>query len=292
MKISVSPGTYVLAVSGGVDSMVLLDVLAKQPKLNLVVAHYDHGIRPDSDEDKQLVQQTAQKLGLPFVFDQGNLGKDAGEAVAREARYKFLNKVKQASNAKAIITAHHQDDVIETAIINLMRGTNRKGLTSLQNTEGLVRPLLKIPKSEIIKYAKANNIVWHEDSTNQDEAYLRNYIRRQIVPKLSAAQKTQLLGHIDKLSQLNKDIDSILAKQLKAQDSLDRHWFVMLDHAIARDVLATWLKDKGIKDLDKKRLEILVRAAKTYQSGKMADVDKNYILEVKADKLALSARER
>lgn len=292
MKIDISPGTYLVAVSGGVDSMVLLDILSNKPKLKLIVAHFEHGIRPDSSEDKLLVENVANKLGLPFVFDEGNLGPGASEATAREARYKFLNKVKKVSGAKAIITAHHQDDVIETAIINLMRGTNRKGLSSLQSSQDIMRPLLKITKKEILDYATANKITWHEDSTNTDESYLRNYVRRQIVPKLSIKQKTQLLNHIDKVGQLNKDIDEIITQQLNGQTKIDRHWFVMLNHLVARDVMATWLKEQGVKDLDKKRLELLVKAAKTYQSGKITDVDKMYIMEVNTDNLALSIRER
>lgn len=292
MKIDISPGTYLVAVSGGVDSMVLLDILSNKPKLKLIVAHFEHGIRPDSSEDKLLVENVANKLGLPFVFDEGNLGPGASEATAREARYKFLNKVKKVSGAKAIITAHHQDDVIETAIINLMRGTNRKGLSSLQSSQDIMRPLLKITKKEILDYATANKITWHEDSTNTDESYLRNYVRRQIVPKLSIKQKTQLLNHIDKVGQLNKDIDEIITQQLNGRTKIDRHWFVMLDHLVARDVMATWLKEQGVKDLDKKRLELLVKAAKTYQSGKITDVDKMYIMEVNTDNLALSIRER
>src|SRR5437764_343012 len=125
------PGKYVVAVSGGVDSVALLDMLARSDDLKLVVAHFDHGIRKDSAKDRKFVEDLAKNYDLPFVYEEGHLGSGTSEAVARGARYDFLHRVKKSHGAQAIITAHHQDDVLETAIINLLRGTGRKGLTSL-----------------------------------------------------------------------------------------------------------------------------------------------------------------
>ena len=150
VNVGQEPGKYVVAVSGGVDSVALLHLLLEanderrtmndedspssvlRPPFRFVVAHFDHGIRKDSAEDRKLVQAMAQKIrGLPFVYDEGRLGPRASEATARLARYTFLRRVLQASGARAIVTAHHQDDLLETAIINLLRGTGRKGLTAL-----------------------------------------------------------------------------------------------------------------------------------------------------------------
>src|SRR6185369_2891937 len=122
MQLKVRPGKYVVAVSGGVDSMVLLELLRQKPKLELIVAHFDHGIRPESGEDRKLVQRIAKHYELPFVYVEGHLGASASEALAREARYAFLRKVQAEQGAEAIITAHHQDDMLETAIMDLMRG--------------------------------------------------------------------------------------------------------------------------------------------------------------------------
>ncbi len=286
MEINIEPGTYVVAVSGGVDSMVLLNILSKMPRLKLIVAHYDHGIRPDSNIDRELVQTTAANLGLPFVFDQGNLGPNTSEAHARESRYNFLRKVKDASGAKAIITAHQEDDLIETAIINMLRGTNRHGLSALKNQPDILRPLLTIPKAKILEYANEHKIEWREDPTNEDEVYLRNYVRKNILPRFSLVERQKMLAHIDKLSELNKEIDAVIEAQISTKE-LDRHWFTLLDHAVARDVMASWLRHHGVKDLDKKRLEILVRAAKTYKPGKQIVVDKSHKIEVNDTKLAL-----
>lgn len=287
MKIELEPGTYIVAVSGGVDSMVMLNMLSKMPGQILIVAHFDHGIRSDSELDRELVQKIAAGYNLPFVFDEGRLGAKASEATARDARYNFLNKVAESAGADAILTAHHQDDMLETAVINMLRGTGRKGLTSLKSSAKLMRPLLKFSKPEIIKYAQDNKLKWREDKTNQDTSYLRNYVRHKILPEFSASQKQQLLDHIDKLSDLNSEIDDLIEGLVGQQTELDRQWFISLDHKVALDVMASWLRSQNVKNFDKKRLEILVRAAKTYSSGKQVDIDKDNKLVVSKENLAL-----
>lgn len=294
MKITVEPGTYVVAVSGGVDSMVLLDILVQQSGLQLVVAHYDHGIRVDAVKDRRLVQQTAKRYNVPFVYDEGRLGANVSEAMARQARYQFLQKVQRAAKARAIITAHHQDDMLETAIINVIRGTGRRGLSALGSREQIVRPLLHITKQQIRRYAQSHTINWHEDSTNQDEKYLRNYIRHKILNKLSKHEQDSLLKHITTAKQLNTQIDQLLAQQLDMQPArhkLDRQWFVGLSHAVAREVMASWLRSQDI-GFDSKRLERLVIAAKTYPSGKQTDVTKKVTLKVTTRYLALEGLDR
>ncbi len=111
-------------------------------------------------------------------------------------RYDFLEEVRRHYNAQAIITAHHQDDVIETALLNLLRGTGRKGLSSLRSSDTIIRPLLAIPKQVIREYAETNTIEWHEDSTNKDDRYLRNFVRHQMVPRLTVSQKEYLLKEL------------------------------------------------------------------------------------------------
>lgn len=290
MHTRLSPGTYVVAVSGGVDSVVLLDLLQKQPDLKLVVAHYDHGIRPDSDQDKRLVKERAEYYGLPFVSRQGHLGADASEALARRERYKFLHEVRKAADAKAVVTAHHQDDVVETAVMNLLRGTGRRGLSSLRSTDVIVRPLLRRNKEEIKAYALSRNLPWREDSTNTDLAYRRNYIRHVILPKLSHQQKQALLELIHKAHDLNDEIEAQLINHLHVRlhdDQLERKWFIQLSHNVAREVIYAWLRRHRIKDIDARRLELIVVAAKAYHPGRRIDVDVRHVLWVQRDYLAL-----
>jgi tRNA(Ile)-lysidine synthetase-like protein len=294
MNIWIEPGSYVLAVSGGLDSMVLLDLLARQPGLKLTVAHYDHGIREDSAKDRLLVQETARRHGLPFVYDQGNLGATASEAAARDARYAFLYKVQKMVDANAVITAHHQDDLLETAVINILRGTGRRGLSSLKSGH-VLRPLLHLDKQTLIGYAKQRNIGWREDSTNADTKYLRNYVRQKLLPRFSESEKAQFLSHIEKTAELNREIDEALINHLHmhpSHDALDRHWFIMLPHAVALELLASWLREHGVRDFNKKLLQEILVSAKTLHPGKQIDVNKDYIITVTADTLALIHRDR
>lgn len=283
MQITVEPGKYVVAVSGGVDSMVLLDLLSKQSSLELIVAHFEHGIREDSDEDRKLVQEAAQSYGLPFVSEHGKLGPNVSEAEARTARYGFLREVMRMYHTDAIITAHHQDDLVETAVINMIRGTGRKGLSSLSSQKDLIRPLLHIAKADILSYAKEHNIIWHEDSTNQNEAYLRNYVRRTILPKLGDEGRQRLLALIEKAEEHNPTIDDLLLSDIKAHETsegLSRHWFIMLPHAVACEAMATWLRQNDIREFDSKAIDRLVVAAKVAIPGKQVDINAGCYLKV------------
>lgn len=286
---------YVVAVSGGVDSVALLDILHKQGDLRLIVAHFDHGIREGSAEDRHFVEQLAATYNIPFTFDEGHLGAGASEAKARDARYAFLRRVKEASGAAAIVTAHHEDDVFETAVLNLLRGTGRKGLSSLKSTDEIYRPLLATPKANLVSYAHANGLEWREDSTNASDDYLRNYIRHNILPKFDPAARAQLRELITQAHEKNIEIDSLLAEQLHLQpsfDVLDRHWFIMLPHVVAKEIVAAWLRSRGITAFDKTLLERAVVAAKMYASGKQIDINARYKILVGRDDLALVPRDR
>jgi len=293
MSIRVPAGKYVVAVSGGVDSMVLLDVLRQKPKLDLIVAHFDHGIRPNSADDRKLVQRIAKMYGLPFVFAKGNLGPKAGEAIARETRYAFLRRVRDEHGARAIITAHHQDDMLETAILNLLRGTGRLGLSSLKTRKDLVRPMLDWTKKDVRRYAEEHDLVWAEDSTNDDDNYLRNYIRHHILSRFTKTGRESLLRHIKQTSKINDEIDELLNKDLTdqpAKDELSRHWYLQLPYAIATEMMAAWLRRNGVVQFDRSLIERLVVAAKTASPGKLADVNATFMVQFTKDAIKLVNR--
>lgn len=294
-SIAVPAGTYVVAVSGGVDSMVLLDLVRQQLDLKLVVAHYDHGIRHDSRLDREIVQATAKKLGIPFVYHEGKLGVDASEEAARKARYDFLHSVRKASGAGAVLTAHHHDDVLETAIINMLRGTNRKGLSSLQSTQSIHRPLLHLQKQHLKQYAQDQGLVWREDSTNQDTRYLRNYVRHKILPQFEPHHKQQLVDIVKTVGSINDELEKQLTHYLHVQPALDklsRLEFMRLPHVVAREVIAAFLRRHGIRDFDQKTLERLVVAAKTHAPGKSVDIVNGYKLSIGKANLALVPPDR
>lgn len=274
MEVSLDPGKYIMAVSGGVDSVVLLNVLSKQTGLELVIAHFDHGIRPDSVQDLEFVRSLAHELGLSFVSESVVLGPTASEATARTARYKFLREVMKQESAKAIVTAHHEDDLIETILINVMRGTGRKGLSPLHHSPDVERPLLNISKQEILKYAQINNLTWREDSTNQDPKYLRNYLRLSVLPKLKPDDRKKMLALARSTAENNKEMDETLSIMLQAQGQheISRTWFASLPYNVSSEVLSHWLRQHDI-GFDNKTIKRLVASLKTLPSGSRAQIN-------------------
>lgn len=275
MDVKLPKGTYVLAVSGGVDSMVLLDILRRQTGIKLVVAHFNHGIRDDSDKDEALVADVARKHRLDFEVGYGQLGRKTSEDDARQARYKFLHSVKKKYEANAIITAHHQDDYLETAMINLLRGTDRKGLIAISSNQRVMRPLLQHPKSAIKSYAKKHKVKWREDSSNQKQFYLRNYIRLHLIPKLDEASKANLLNNIDNVAKISQELDELIAtlsQSMIKNNLLYRDKFSLLPHRIGRELLAGWLRNNGIRAFDRHIIERLAVAVKTAPAGTRHDI--------------------
>lgn len=276
---------FVVAVSGGVDSVVLLDKLAKHSKTEkddstpidyvppiYVVAHFDHGIRSDSGADALFVRELAEKYGLVYELGEGHLNSDVSEADAREVRYAFLRSTMQKYKAQKIITAHHQDDLLETMVINILRGTGPRGLAPMSSYDDILRPLLNKRKSELVEYAKNENLQWREDSTNLDEKYLRNYVRSNIMPKLEPAR--------DKLLEINKQIENIyneldlrITGFLPKQNMMLRTQFVTLEYSIEKEIMRAWLIRCGIKEIDSQLINRLVIASKTLPLGKKIDVN-------------------
>lgn len=266
--------------------MTLLHLLVKQANssqlraksstssVELVVAHFNHGIRPDSAEDEKLVARAAKKYNLPFEVGYGNLGQNASEDVARAARYKFLETVAKKHRAKGIITAHHQDDLIETAFINILRGTGRTGLSSIRNSK-IYRPLLDIPKKEILAYAKSNKIQWREDETNSDTIYLRNYIRQKITKNLDVEKRQKIISNLDKVAKINKIINQEIATLSQNRQELDRQEFIMLPSEVSDELLIHWLRTNNLKDFNRKTITRLSTAIKTAKAGTRHKVIKN-----------------
>jgi len=183
----------IVAVSGGVDSVCLLDLILKESGLNpknIIVAHFDHGIRSDSSEDAALVEKLAKQRGLKFELATADLsGIQAGlEEKAREHRYNFLEIIRDLHKADWVLTAHHADDQAETIMMKFLKGTFLKGLRGIlprDENRKLYRPLLRVSKSELYEYAAKNNLEFREDSTNSDTKYERNKMRNEILPFLN-----------------------------------------------------------------------------------------------------------
>jgi tRNA(Ile)-lysidine synthase len=295
MKLDVPTGKYVLAVSGGVDSMVLLDLLNRQNGVELIIAHFNHGIRKDSGKDQELVRKIAKKHSLPIEIGHGVLGPSASEEKARNARYEFLKTVQKKYGAHKIVTAHHQDDLIETAILNILRGTGRRGLSSMANNPDILRPMLRITKEEILKYANQHNLLWNEDATNQDTEYLRNYVRLKLIPKLTDQQKQLFLQKIDTASEsnivINQEIE-ILSQNIAKNNKIDRSFFTSLPVDMADEVMMQLLRSNGLGEFDRKSIQRLTIATRTSKAGSRIDVNGGAYLELTGSKAHLNVSEK
>lgn len=268
---------YIVAVSGGVDSVVLLDMLVKK-KLDfdgeLIVAHFDHGIRTDSAADTAFVRELAAGLGLAFETKREELGAGASEELARDRRYAFLRTVAHQYDA-VILTAHHTDDIAETIAINLSRGTGWRGLAVL-DSPGIMRPLLEMRKNELLDYARENNLQWREDSTNQDEVYLRNRLRKKL--KNSSSDDTFLLcGYRKRQVALKRFIDQE-THQLIGDAPYSRYLFVMVPERVALELLrAVFVREADSSPTIPQRRRALL-AIKTYAAGSRYEVAKGVTL--------------
>ncbi|HEX3798477.1 MAG TPA: tRNA lysidine(34) synthetase TilS [Verrucomicrobiae bacterium] len=202
-KLFVRGEEILVAVSGGLDSMVLLHVLARlalAQKWKLAVAHFNHQLRGrSSDADEKLVRNTAKKLKFPFVAERGNVKKWAREKklslemAARELRHDFLARSAADLKFKKIALAHHADDQVELFFVRLLRGAGGDGMAGMKwlspsskdKNIFLARPLLDLPKATLAAYAKEQRIAFREDATNAQIEIQRNHLRHELLPWLA-----------------------------------------------------------------------------------------------------------
>ncbi len=187
--------TIILAVSGGVDSMVLFDMIKNiHPREKIIVAHFDHMLRWwYSDGDRELVASICKRENIIFEvkkMDIGTMAKNEKmnlESLARRERYAFLEIVREKYIAKYILTAHHAVDQTETVIGNMIKWAKVRWLSGMSIVSSyILRPLLSVTKSDILTYAREHQIEYREDSTNTDTTYDRNHIRHDIIPVLES----------------------------------------------------------------------------------------------------------
>lgn len=238
-----------LAVSGGVDSMVML-ALAAEAGYRIGVAHCNFSLRgAESDEDEVLVSETAARYGVPCYnrrFDTKAEMERTGESMemaARRLRYAWFEELCATEGYTAVAVAHQADDSIETFFINLLRGTGLRGLTGITRQRGrIVRPLLFATRKEIVEYAVANRIAYREDSSNRSTKYLRNKIRLGLVPRIREInpQFTALMGrNIGRLSEaqhfIGSAIEKIRSEAVSTVNGVDRIALDRIDAAFPRD---------------------------------------------------------
>jgi tRNA(Ile)-lysidine synthetase-like protein len=261
---------FIVAVSGGIDSVVLLHMLVESKEHELIVAHFDHGIRPDSESDARFVQVLAESYHLPFVIKREELGAGASEELARTRRYAFLRS--EGEKHKAIImTAHHADDVIETIAINLIRGTGWRGV-GVFGMPGLVRPSLRLTKEKIRAYARVMRLEWVEDDTNESTKYLRNKVRKALAVNVSLEEKQAVLGIWKQQRDLRREIEAILGEYVQSNGEYERHYLIQIDSRVACEFLRTAIFARTGVSPTRPQLERVLLAVKTARAGTLFEI--------------------
>ncbi len=244
-------GTYIVAVSGGRDSVALLDLLHRlQEKWGwkLIVAHLDHAQRASSTEDAAFVGALADTYGYKYLL--GVLPRSGqSEGALRQARYSWLEEVRRESGANKIITAHHKNDRLETAAWHAIRGADRVGLASLGlGRDIVVRPLIGFGRGDLITYAASRDLQWREDETNNDRSFTRNLIRHELIhfaPTQDAYYHNNLANWINHLDDINSRIDrkldhvlSEISDEISGGYELDRAKFLRLSPLVQLNLLS------------------------------------------------------
>jgi tRNA(Ile)-lysidine synthase len=210
-----NPGDLcIVAVSGGADSVCLLDILNELKAalgIKLVVAHFDHGLREGEDEaETRFVRKLASSMNLPFESEKATSLKDwssgSVEEKARDARYRFLESLREGLSAQKIAIGHHLNDQAETVLMRLLRGSGSSGLAGIPpfRDKTIIRPLIDTKKEEIESYLKARDLAYMDDSSNLQTDYLRNRIRLELLPSLLEYQP-RLIEHLGRLADILRD---------------------------------------------------------------------------------------
>ena len=231
VNLNIENKKIILALSGGIDSMALADMLL-QAKADFVVAHCNFHLRgEESDGDEQFVRDYASRNGLTIYvkqFETEAYAKDHGisiEMAARELRYAWFEELRQQLGYDYIAVAHHADDQLETFFINLLRGAGIRGLKGMQPVNGhIIRPLLDVPRAEIQQYAEEHQLQWREDHTNAETLYLRNKIRHELLPVIDGISKEGRASILKSMSHLASENE--LYRELVKEK---------LDHVIASE---------------------------------------------------------
>lgn len=268
--------SFILAVSGGLDSMVLLSVLHKlKPKAQMIVAHFHHGesasadVQTYRDQAMQMVKAKAEAYGLEF-FSGKSLEKLKSEDEFRQKRLQFFAKLKGDFPHSVFVTAHHKDDLLETWLLKMIRGSGPEGLTSFKFWNGqTLRPLLSFTKDELKVYAAVEGLTWLEDPSNQRNDYLRNWLRNEWLPTLAAKVPGSLGNLSDSLARLLNEIhndDELIdinyefnKHHTPTKALFDRTLFLQLGRSDQFKCLARALKGIGQREFSQGQLEEVIK---------------------------------
>jgi len=246
----------VVAVSGGADSIALLNILYNL-KYNIVIAHVNHHMRLQSEEEEQYIIKLANKLNIPYeILEYHFEGNDNFHNASHNARYKFFRSVCDKYNTNLIATAHHLDDQAETILMKLMEGSNLYGYggISICNDDGnyqIIRPLLCVSKKELYNYCDLYDLKYYEDSSNHEDHYLRNRLRHHIIPLLKNECNDFYSKILEYSIQLKEAFNYIRNESKifldKYENKIKLDEFKALDVALRKDIISLLLERYNIR---------------------------------------------
>lgn len=278
-----------VAVSGGSDSIALLDFLnklSKQNKFEIIAIHIDHMLRETSKRDSDFVVDFCKKNLIKahcFKVDAGKLANEnkiSIEMAARQARYGVFEALVKKKIVNKIALAHHKNDQIETILLNLFRGTGVSGIKGMEPIRDcFIRPFLEVDKSEILNYLKENNLEYMQDETNEQTNYQRNYIRHQILPLITEKWTGAINSIINFSSDVSQDDDYIKSKlnldgviYEEKMAKVPTSYFLQENALVSRMIFKVLKNIDVIKDIERKHIAIIKNFALRSDTGKKLDL--------------------
>lgn len=293
-----------VGVSGGIDSVVLLDILSKvkeKMSLKIGIVHVNYGLRTESDRDNKFVKTLAKKYEVPFFEKKVKLSGGNIEEKARDIRYEFFNEIAKSERFNKIAVAHHKNDLAETFFLNLSRGSGLTGMVSMKPKSGnLIRPLLFTSRKEIEGYAKNNNLKFVEDVTNKDLSIKRNLVRHKIIPELEKNNPDfveTLVNEVEHLRELEGYISKItdvhykkLAKETKTSVLFSVQALNKVNPYIQSEILRKALHHikSDLRDISRRNIEDSLLLTKESHGTKEIYLPSSLIVRRTYDKLEIT----
>jgi len=298
----------VLGVSGGPDSVCLLDILAKlSPKydLHLIIAHVNYGLRGrDSERDERSVKKLGENYGVKVLTLSPSPSPKAigriempSENELRDIRYKFFEKIRSENNFDMIAVAHNADDQVETFLMRVIRGAGLKGLSAMKYKNGkLIRPLLGTTRTEILGYLKKNKLTYRTDQTNKSDLFFRNKVRNQLIPYLeknfNPKIKMTIFDSIVSIAEDHSLIQNLVEKVYRANKN-NPNWSAQklgkLEPALKKRILLKIISEKkpGLKDITAHHILEIIKAIESTKSKNQSVTFKGLKMMRKGDRVTL-----
>jgi len=298
----------IIGVSGGPDSICLLNILVKLKEefnLTLFVVHINHSLREEADFEEEYVKRIAAQFNVEFFSKKVDINqlaievKKSTEEVARNVRYEFFNEILNKVKANKIAVAHNLNDSVETFLMNLIRGTGIDGLCGIQKENGnIVRPLIDISRDEIEEYIIENKLIAMRDKTNSESIYTRNKIRNELIPYMKEINP-EVINSIYRTSKVllsNREIikeiisekyDEIRLKEKSV--ALDKNKFLQLNSGLKNEILRLAINEFNgdLVDVSMGTIDNAINIIENSQSGAVAKISKNVKIKISYDKLVL-----